>query len=193
MHDRKDHQNFLCNRDFKGERLAIQSAVNTANMAALCMKKERRLKSMLSSVSSTPLSLRPVARVHKPVSDAADIFTFESELAAFAADVIDEERDIQYDALLSMQKDPHFHGLDEQAARAALHRVVALIESAPVSENQTTAVTIQQADLATAIETPIVHTLKYEPGDYVLITGAVNHPELNGQRARLYSKDQRPG
>jgi hypothetical protein len=88
IHDRKDHQNFLCNRDFKGERLAIQSAFNAANMAALCMKKERRLKSMLSSVASTPLALRPVARVHKPVSDAADIFTFESELAAFAAEII---------------------------------------------------------------------------------------------------------
>ena len=191
MNDRKDHHNFLCNRDFKGERLAIESAFNAANTATLCMKKERQLKSMLSAISSKPLNIRPVARVHKPVSDAADIFTFESELAAFAAEVIDEENDIQLDALMAMQKIPYFHGLDEQAARAALQRVVALIE--PSQVGQTDSVAVQQAHLATASEVPIRQPHSYKPGDYVVITGASNRTEFNGQRARLYSKEELPG
>jgi len=186
VHYRKDHQNYEVNRDFKGVREAVNAAYDAAVIANACKTKERKLKSMLAAISTTSsaksINYQRTAKCSS-LSDYMDAVSADNALAAHAANVADEDHDLQMMAIEAMSHHPCLQALDEQATASSLKRVMALIKAGSPTPLPAS---------VDAISASSMHH-DFADGDYVEICGAVNRPEFNGQRARLYSKEATSG
>jgi hypothetical protein len=57
-HWKKDHLNHYAQKDFRGERAAINAAIDADNLARLCRRKERKFQGMVSALESLPKDSR---------------------------------------------------------------------------------------------------------------------------------------
>jgi hypothetical protein len=157
-HQKKDHQNYLANYDYRGERAAVLAAYEVATSNRQCKKLERNLSGMMKELhkSHSAMPWKPTC----PVSSLIDQMAWDTELDKHLPPTI--------------TTDSVGHAVSPTATAG---QVPLRSPSRPESI----------VDVAASSAAPSTKS-SFIQGTYAEIRNAVNKPEFNGQRVRLHHK-----
>jgi transposase InsO family protein len=161
---KKDHLNHYAQKDFKGERAAINAAADAMQLSILCRHKERKFKSMVSALQSMPEHSRGISP-HINCWLDAEIVEKQNVQADIAAAAAWSDASVKAGGKRARAND---------TLRAGTAPVGASAATTP-TEHLPTATPIDSSEIA------------FHPREYAEITGAQHQSDLNGHRVRLYS------